>query len=139
MVDNTGSDCDLCSSLAGLKRKGKYYLYTMYHTYMNNDMVDEYAGHTRICKEGVGNAGDICRCGPPPTVCWQRSTGRFCGFKCPAIETSAGMGHKNGPATDILHPNKLLIHEPCTYLWNFFSTPPTTVTAHFEQFHNSWL
>lgn len=54
-------------------------------------------------------------------------------LKCPAIETSTGMGQKNGPVADILRP-RLLIHELSTYLWNFFSTLPTTVTPHFEQF-----
>lgn len=70
---------------------------------MNNDAVDEYAGHTRLCKGGEGgvdNAGDG-QVWHPRTVRWQRSTGRFCGFKMPYLNYK---GRKNRPAADILPP-----------------------------------
>lgn len=85
-MDNPRSDCDICSSLAGLKGKitsndVSLYDVSLYDVSydMNNDKVDEYAGHTRICKGGFGNAGDGL-VWHLPTVCWQGSTGRFCGL-----------------------------------------------------------
>lgn len=102
---------------------------------MNNDTVDEYAGHTRICKGGFENAGDG-QVWHPRTVCWQGSTGRFCDLTYPAIETSTGMGQKNSPAEDILRP-RLLIHELSPYLWTFFSTLPMTVTPPFREISTS--
>lgn len=79
------------------------------------------------------------RCGTHAQYGGKGSTGRFCDFKCPAIETSTGNGpEKYSPAEDILRPRRL-IHELSPYLrTNFLYTPYDGDTPISRNF-NFWL